>query len=326
MSISRRDILFAGSASLLGSTSNRRPSKQNDKETSGAAKPALQVAHVTDIHLFEQRNAPEGMSQMLRHMFGQDEWKPDVLFNTGDSLMAVDGETTGARAVEQIEIWNETIKGCPVDLISCLGNHDVWNGRQPVNDTQAKKKGFKLMTEVLKMPAPYFAVENGGWLILSLNSMCSWPSYAMLNEEHFRWLENTLAKNALPVVVLSHVPILSVTSQVYGDSTRKENNNLIPGTWHHADCWRITEVFRRHPEVKLCLSGHMHTQDHVRYRNVDYICGGAVSGAWWNGSEYGFPPCYGKLDLYADGTFNYEFIDYGWTARQWRGKQLKPKR
>ena len=54
-----------------------------------------------------------------------------------------------------------------------------------------------------------------------------------------------------------------------------------------------------------------------------YVCGGAASGAWWNGSEYGFPPCYGKLDLFADGTFTYDFVDYGWTARKWQGKELK---
>ena len=91
--------------------------------------------------------------------------------------------------------------------------------------------------------------------------------------------------------------------------------------WQHADCWAISEVFRKHPHVKLCLSGHMHTCDRCEYRGVWYICGGAASGAWWNGSEYGFPPCYGKLDLFADGTFTYDFVDYGWTARR-QGKEL----
>ena len=61
-------------------------------------------------------------------------------------------------------------------------------------------------------------------------------------------------------------------------------------TPEEADCWELTEVFRRNPLVKLCLSGHMHTCDRVEYRGVWYVCGGAVSGAWWGGSEYGFPP------------------------------------
>ena len=67
----------------------------------------------------------------------------------------------------------------------------------------------------------------------------------------------------------------------------------------------------------------MHTQDECVYRGVTYICGGAACGSWWNGSEYGFPPCYAMLSLSPDGHFDYEFIDYGWKANAWQGKQLK---
>lgn len=35
------------------------------------------------------------------------------------------------------------------------------------------------------------------------------------------------------------------------------------------------------------------------------------------------PPCYGSIDLFADGTFSYDFVDYGWTAREWSDKELK---
>jgi Icc protein len=111
-------------------------------------------------------------------------------------------------------------------------------------------------------------------------------------------------------------------SFVYGNEFRKDDKVVIPAIWQHADCWAITEVFRRHPDVKLCLSGHMRTWVRCEYRGVWYVCGGAASGAWWNGSEYGFPPCYGKFNLFADGTFTCEFIDYGWKAQQLRGKEL----
>jgi hypothetical protein len=215
------------------------------------------------------------------------------------------------------------VKNAPAPVYSCLGNHDVWDGKEPTDAVGADKKGFALMTGVLGMPAPYYSFDKGGWHFVALNSMCNWPKYASLSAEHFDWLKADLAKTKLPTVVLSHVPILSVTSQVYGDACRKSNDNLVPGGWHHADCWAISEVFRKNPHVKLCLSGHMHTCDRVEYRGVWYICGGAVSGAWWNGSEYGFPPCYGQLDLFADGTFSYDFVDYGWTAQKWSGKELK---
>ena len=247
----------------------------------------------------------------------------DVSVRIPDWPHIADGKTTGAKASEQISIWKEAVKACPVPLRACLGNHDVWDGNEPTDAIPAAQKGFALMTGVLGMPAAYYSFDQGGWHFVALNSMCNWPKYATLSAEHFDWLKADLAKTKLPTVVLSHVPILSVTSHVYGDSCRKQNDNLVPGIWHHADCWAISEVFRKNPQVKLCLSGHMHTCDRCEYRGVWYVCGDAASGAWWNGSEYGFPPCYGKLDLFADGTFRYDFVEYGWTARTWRGKELK---
>jgi hypothetical protein len=175
------------------------------------------------------------------------------------------------------------------------------------------------------MPAPYYSFDQGGWHFIALNSVCNWPDYGVLTQAHFQWLKDDLKNTRpdTPVCVFSHLPIVSVTSSLYGNGYRRDEGVLIPKVWQHVDCWEISEVFRHHPNVKLCLSGHMHTCDRCEYRGVWYICGGAASGAWWNGSEYGFPPCYGTLDLFADGTFSYAFTDYGWKARRWSGKELK---
>ncbi len=316
MSVTRRDLLAAGALGLVTAGVAK-------KAQAAAPDPVVRLAHITDVHLNGDRNAPQGVQALFAHIFGQADWRPELVLNTGDSVMAVDGKTSGAKAAEQIALWKDAIKACPAPIYSCLGNHDVWNGHEPTDEITVEQAGFKLMTDVLGMPAPYYSFDHGGWHFICLNSMCNWPQYASLSPDHFSWLQGDLAKNSLPTVVLSHVPILSVTSQLYGDHTRRGNDNVLPGNWHHADCWAISEVFRRHPQVKLCLSGHMHTQDRVNYRGVTFICGGAASGAWWNGSEYGFPPCYGKVHLFADGTFTYDFVDYGWTAREWRGKELK---
>ncbi|HMO36764.1 MAG TPA: hypothetical protein PKA06_12040, partial [Gemmatales bacterium] len=165
-------------------------------------------------------------------------------------------------------------------------------------------------------------VEKKGWRFISLNSVSNWPEYGTLSSAQFEWLKTELGKSSLPTCVLSHLPIVSVTSSLYGDETRKGKDLLIPSIWQHADCWAISELFRKYSCVKLCLSGHMHTCDRCEYRGVWYICGGAVSGAWWEGSQFGFPPCYGLIDFYVDGSFRYQFVDYGWRAREWKGKEL----
>lgn len=315
----RRQALAAGAGAALGLgfVSTRSAA------AAGPA-PALRFAHVTDIHLTDKLNAPAGVAALFGHMFAREADRPDLVINTGDTVMAVDGAVTGRRAAEQIALWRTAVKGCPVPIRSCLGNHDIWGGTEPTADIPAGLKGDGLMVKTLGLPAPWYSFDRAGWHFIALNSVCDWPDYGRLTPAHFDWLKADLkaTPRETPVCVFSHLPILSVTSLVYGDATRKGNTNVVPGVWQHADCWAITEVFRRHPNVRLCLSGHMHTCDRVEYRGVWYVCGGAASGAWWGGAEYGFVPCYGLVTLYPAGAFDYEFVDYGWGARKWSGKEL----
>lgn len=311
--MNRRDALLAGAASLgfFSTRSSAHPEKT----------PSCRVAHITDVHINGANNAPKGVAAMFTHMFARKE-KPELVLNTGDVVMNINGKVTAKSAKEQIDHWTAATKNCPVPIRYCLGNHDIWDATDASDAIPATMKGTALMVKTLRMPAAWYSFDHGGWHFTSLNSMSDWPSYGYLTPEHFDWLKADLKATTKPTVILSHLPILSVTSSVYGDACKKGNANHIPGAWQHSDCFAITELFRRNPHVKLCLSGHMHTQDRCEYRGVWYICGGAASGAWWNGSEYGFLPTYSMINLYADGAFDYEFIDYGWTARDYRGKQL----
>jgi predicted MPP superfamily phosphohydrolase len=312
----RAMVLSAGSALGIGFLSTR-------SAASSGKSLAARVAHITDVHIDTAKDAPKGVAAMFAHMFARKD-KPEIVLNTGDTVMNLAGNVSGTKASEQIALWKDAAKGSPAPIYSCLGNHDIWDGKQPTDEAPATMTGSALMVKALGMSAPWHSFDHGGWHFIALNSVCEWPNYGSLTKEHFTWLREDLkvTKAETPVCVMSHLPILSVTSSVYGDSCKRSNGNLIPAVWQHLDCWAISELFRKHPNVKLCLSGHMHTCDRCEYRGVWYICGGAVSGSWWNGAEYGFPPCYGMISLYSDGEFDYEFVDYGWAAQTWRGKQL----
>jgi hypothetical protein len=52
------------------------------------------------------------------------------------------------------------------------------------------KKGFKLMSEVLGLPSPYYSFDRGGWHFIVLNSVINWPQYGTLSAEHFEWLRD----------------------------------------------------------------------------------------------------------------------------------------
>src|SRR5262245_16518590 len=121
---SRRE-LFAGAigaAVLPGFLSTAR---------ADGRKPAVRTAHITDVHITKDRESPKGVAEMFAHMFGQQDWKPELVLSTGDQVMAVDGKVSGAKAAEQIALWRDAVKACPVPIHACLGNHDVWDGVEP---------------------------------------------------------------------------------------------------------------------------------------------------------------------------------------------------
>jgi Icc protein len=130
-----------------------------------------------------------------------------------------------------------------------------------------------------------------------------------LGNEQFTWLENELRHTAqnMPVLVMSHIPILTATNLIEDNIINKW---VMLGGDMHTDTAKIISLFYRHPNVKLCLSGHIHLREKLVYNNVTYVCDGAVSGAWWEGNRRETAPGYGLIDLYADGTFTERYINY----------------
>jgi predicted phosphodiesterase len=112
--------------------------------------------------------------------------------------------------------------------------------------------------------------------------------------------------------VVSHIPILSVAAFL-DENNERTGDWHVPGAWMHIDARRIKGLFKRHPNVKLCLSGHLHLVDRCEYLGVTYVCNGAVCSNWWKGNYQETDEGYGVVDLYADGTFDAQYVAYGWT-------------
>ena len=114
---------------------------------------------------------------------------------------------------------------------------------------------------------------------------------------------------AVPICVLSHIPILSACTFLDGEN-EKTSNWQVPGQWMHLDVRRLETLFRQHPNVKACLSGHIHLADEVSYLGVRYFCNGAVSGGWWKGPYQEFGPAYAVVDFHDDGTVDNRLVHY----------------
>ncbi|HRK20380.1 MAG TPA: hypothetical protein PLX06_01135, partial [Fimbriimonadaceae bacterium] len=110
-----------------------------------------------------------------------------------------------------------------------------------------------------------------------------------------------------------HIPILSACALFDGPNERPSYWHL-PGAWMHLDARRLKDLFKKHPNVKACISGHIHLVDSVRYLGVQYMCNGAASGGWWKGPHQECKNGYALLDFYNDGTVLRRYVDYEWKA------------
>ena len=173
----------------------------------------------------------------------------------------------------------------------------------------------------LGLASPYYAFDAGGWRFVMLDSMSRRePSYTgSLGPEQTEWLRGELAAQrggrggAKPIVVFSHIPILSVCVFFDGEKRQGEKEWNVPNQWMHGDAKGIVDLLDAN-NVRLAVSGHIHLVDRCTYRGVEFICDGAVSGNWWKGPLQQFPEGYGVIDFYPDGTFEHRYVTYGWKA------------
>ena len=123
------------------------------------------------------------------------------------------------------------------------------------------------------MPARYHAWKMGGWKFIMLDVFGG--------------------EDKEPVCIVTHAPMMGLTAQQVGGGVGGLN---------------FRAFFYKHPQVRLALSGHQHMVDCCRLDRVTYICGGAVSGGWWEGDYEHFAPVFLIFDLKPDGTFNHQEI------------------
>jgi 3',5'-cyclic-AMP phosphodiesterase len=273
----------------------------------------LRIAHLTDLHVMPERAAALGMEKCLEACQAHG---PDAIFMGGDLVMDSFG-TGRQRALAQWEIYKRVLRAnttLPVE--ACLGNHDVFGWADAAKRKGQPGYGKRLALDTLGLERPYRSFGRAGWHFVVLDSTHEVDGngyVAKLDEEQFEWLTEELERTPgdRPVLVMSHIPILGVSAYFDGDNETPGGWN-VPGALMHIDARRIKDLFRKHPQVKACLSGHAHCVDRARYLGVDYFCNGAVSGGWWEGRYQEFGNGYAIVDLLDDGSVETRFHEFAW--------------
>jgi 3',5'-cyclic AMP phosphodiesterase CpdA len=304
---SRRTVIATAAATLVGgaSVSTLLAADQEPK-----AKRLVRFAHLTDVHVQTDRAADRGFETALAHVQQQAD-PPEWIMFGGDNVMNVDGKAGAATADQQLKTWNRCLKnGLSIPYQICVGNHDVLN-----NDAV---DGKKWAVDSYGLSHPFYRFDRNGWRFIVLDStMPSESGYkARLDEAQFDWLRKELqdTESQIPIAIVSHIPILSASTFFDGEN-EKSGNWVVPGAWMHLDARTLKDLFLKHTNVKLSLSGHIHLVDEVRYNTMVYYCNGAVSGGWWKGPFQEFGNGYALIDLFDDGTVQRTFVNFPWQAQ-----------
>lgn len=282
---------------------------------------ALRIAHISDMHIEPSGPGREKFSRAMRHVQTLSP-SVDFVINAGDCVMDA-LYSNRDRAMEQWDAFQSVLSSSfPLPVYHAIGNHDVWGWglRQSEQDMYKDDPLFAkgLVMQRLGLSNRYYSFEQGGWRFIVLDSIhpreveeSDHPYTGKLDDEQYDWLVKELESTSAstPVCVVSHIPIFCACELIDGNN-EASGNWVMPGAWMHIDARKLWTLFWQHPNVKLCLSGHTHQVEDLRYHGVKYLTNGAISGNWWKGSYFDFPPGYVLLSLYDDGSSESEYIEY----------------
>lgn len=282
--------------------------------TDGARNRSLRFAYLGDTHILPETKPMEGVARCLHSIQNQAD-KPQFVLHGGDIIMdALLPDKATVR--KQFDAWNRVVTAeCSLPMQYAIGNHDIWGLGTAKADAQY---GKAWMQDELHMPGRYYSFDRSGWHFVVLDSVQPKPDgswyVTQVDAEQLAWLRADLAKTppTTPVLVLSHVPILSATVFDFEKPMPVVDGKVIffDGLMV-ANAPDLLAVFVQHPNVKACLSGHTHLLDQVSYNNVSYFCNGAVSGNWWKSDMHRNTKAgYALFDLYDDGSVERTYVNY----------------
>lgn len=303
---------FIKTALLSASLPLLRYSEETNENKKSAP---LRFAFLTDIHIKEGAIPENGMANTLKAINSLKE-KPQFIINGGDCIMdslAATKENTQA----QWDLYHKILKdNNKLPIKHCIGNHDIWGWFLKKPELEADPLyGKNWAVETLKIPNRYYSFQKDKWHFIILDSTQQNPLggyVAQIDDEQFIWLKETLDSipNDNHICIISHIPILSICSGLYFEKNEPNGDRLIKRNLMHTDFMQLKSLFLKHPNVKLCISGHIHLQDEVEYLGIKYYCNGAVCGNWWKGSFQEFAPAYSVMELFDDGSSQRTMHEY----------------
>jgi len=262
---------------------------------------ALRFLFLTDVHAMLEHEVPRKLREIARRMRDID---CDLIVGGGDFVHG--GYTSTAAAMEpRFAVMGEFLDALGRPLEAVLGNHDLV-GVSPADGSTPESDPTRFFRSIFGLKETRRSFDHGGYRFVVLDSV------QPMRGAHYRgwiggvqiaWLGELLAKTPteMPIVLCSHVPFRSMFFQTKDGPEAALPANLVVGNANE-----VLALFAQHRLV-LVLQGHLHVNESLRWNERTFLTGGAVSGAWWKGDNWGTSPGFGTLDV-APGRCDWEYI------------------
>ncbi|NMC40288.1 MAG: metallophosphoesterase [Bacteroidales bacterium] len=263
---------------------------------------------MTDIHLTYERNAIPGFKTAIDKINGIN---PDFVIAGGDLIMDALGQRY-TFADSLYNLYKETVKGIKSPVYNTMGNHEIYgiysrSGADPGHPEYGER-----MFEN-RLGKSYYSFDHKGWKFFILNSVEDTGKdryMGFIDPVQTEWIRKELEKTdtLTPVVIVTHIPFITVNSQIYNYSTAPNDSGLVV-----VNSGDILKLFSHH-NLKLVLQGHLHMVEDIYIDGVRFITGGAVSANWWRGPYRGDEEGFVQVTV-KNKEFSWKFVDYGWDAK-----------
>jgi len=261
----------------------------------------FEFAFLTDIHIKPEMDAPKGFQMAIDKV---NELNPDFVLTGGDNIYDAMRGNQG-RSDTLYTLYTKMVKGFNMPVYHCLGNHDLFAiyKESPEGEDHPDYK-YGMFERYLG--DTYYSFDHKGWHFIVLNSLDVTENKrykGYFSEEQIEWLKKDLKNvdKATPIVITTHVPMISVRSQILG----KGGN---PGISNSHEVFKLLE----NHNLKLILQGHIHWKEYGYVNDkFHYITGGSIAGNGWNGRRHGTKEGFVLIKVKGD-ELTWDYIDHGW--------------
>jgi Icc protein len=309
MSVSRRT--FLKSAALTTTAATLSPKFAWPANTSAPAH--FDFVFFTDTHIQPELDAAHGCDMAFRKIATVNA---DFAIMGGDHVFdALSVDRTRANTV--FDLYKATEQSLRMPLHHTIGNHDVF-GITPASGVAPTDPGYAKKMYEDRMGKTYYSFDHKGWHFIILDTIQPTDDrmwQALIDPAQLAWLKDDLARNGsqTPVIVTVHAPLVSAFA-TYAPKSQGAHSTQ-PAKYNTLTVDNSAEVlaaFEGHNVVAV-LQGHLHINEIVTLRGVQYITGGAVCGNWWRGPRLGYPEGFTVVSA-RSGSITTRYESYGFKA------------